>query len=306
MTHVLGRGPGRGACVTETTAGMGVPAYAPDGIERFGRRFKMEYVGMASVFLTIWLLHFQDVAAIAAIFFLFVALKKKTRDHLVTSFLMFAAAALAVPAVASASWGLPFALFAMLAWALEGWLEKRPGRIVTIPFVLGALGATTALWPAGLFFSGAYLLQPRPDAPKLRRRLALLEGAGAALAIAAAVGAFASGRSETTAWRTPAPLHLTLCAPTAAPTVLALVLFWRTLATPHRWNALFSGALAPFDERMVAVFAIAGTIVLAATVFRQSVDSTQLRPHFKRAEWYYFWVILAVALGLAFSRFAPR
>ena len=53
---------------------------------------------------------------------------------------------------------------------------------------------------------------------------------------------------------------------------------------------------------MIAVFAIASTIVLAATVFRQSVESNQLRPHFKRAEWYYFWVILAVALGLSVSR----
>ena len=289
--------------MTETMAGVCVPAHVPDGVERFGRRMKMEYVGMASVFLTIWLLHFESVVALAAMFFLFVALKKKTRDHLVTSFLMFAAAALAVPAVRSTGkGGLTFALFAMLAWALEGWIEKRPGRIVTIPLVLGALGATTALWPAGLFFAGTYLLQPRPDAPKLRRRLALLEGLGVVLAVAAAIGVFAIGRSETAAWRTPAPLHLALFAAIAAPTVLALVLFWRTLAAPHRWNALLSGALAPFDDRMVAVFAIAGTIVLAATVFRQSVDSTQLRPHFKRAEWYYFWVILAVALGLSFSR----
>jgi hypothetical protein len=284
--------------VSETTVGTGVPAYAPDAIERFGRRFKMEYVGMASVFLTIWFLHFQDLAALGAMFFLFVALKKKTRDHLVTSFLMFAAAALAVPAVAS-GWGFPVAFCAMLAWALEGWLEKRPGRIVTIPFVLAGLATTTALWPVGVVFVGAYLLQPRPDAPRLWKRLAILEAAGLVLAVAVATPGPA-------AWQAPSPLHLMLWLALAVPAALAVVVFWRSLAVPHRVNAIVTGALAPFDKRMIAVFAIASTIVLAATVFRQSVESPQLRPHFKRAEWYYFWVILAVALGLSVSRLTAR
>jgi hypothetical protein len=285
-------------------AGTYVPAHVPDGVERFGRRMKMEYVGMASVFLTIWFLHFQDLAALAAMFFLFVALKKKTRDHLVTSFLMFAAAALAVPAVrTTGSGGLTFALFAMLAWALEGWLEKRPGRIVTIPFVLGALGATTPAWPVAVFFSGAYLLEPRPDAPHLRRRLAWLQAAGLVLALGAAFFVARPGVVAPLASAPPTPRHLAIVAAVAAPAALALAVFWRSLAAPHRWNALLSGALAPFDHGMVAVFAIAATIVLAATVFRQSVDSPLLRPHFKRAEWYYFWAILAVALGLSVSRY---
>jgi len=265
----------------------------------------MEYVGMASVFLTIWLLHFESVVALAAMFFLFVALKKKTRDHLVTSFLMFAAAALAVPAVRSTGkGGLIFALFAMLAWALEGWLEKRPGRIVTIPFVLGALGATTPAWPVAVLFSGAYLLEPRPDAPHLRRRLAWLEAAGLVLALGAAFFVARSGVAAPLIPTPPTPRHLAIVAAVAAPAAMALVVFWRSLAAPHRWNALISGALAPFDHGMVAVFAISATIVLAATVFRQSVDSPVLRPHFKRAEWYYFWAILAVALGLTVSRYS--
>ena len=282
--------------MSETTAGRATAVYVPDGVERFGRKFKMEYVGMASVFLTIWLLHFQNVTAIVAMFFLFVALKKKTRDHLVTSFLMFAAAALAVPAVSESAWALPFALFAMLAWALEGWLEKRPGRIVTIPFVLAALGACTPFWPLGIVFAGAYLLEPRPDAPHLTRRLSLLVASGAALAVVAAAAVAARAPDQLLA--PPGPLSIAIWLAVAAPAALALALFWRSLALPHRVNALVIGALAPLDERMIAVFGIAGTIVLAATVFRQSVESTQLRPHFKRAEWYYFWVILAVAVGL--------
>ena len=278
--------------MSETTAGG--PAYVPDGVEKFGRKFKMEYVGMASVFLTIWLLNFENVAALLAMFFLFVALKKKTRDHLVTSFLMFAAAALAVPAVAAGDFAVPFALFAMLAWALEGWLEKRPGRIVTIPFVLAALGALTPLWPVGLVFVGAYVLQPRPDAPALSRKLTLLAAGGAVFTV---VASFFVARPDLVL-QPPAPLSLVIWLAVAAPAALALAVFWRTLAVPHRINALVIGALAPFDERMIAVFGIAGTIVLAATAFRQSVESTQLRPHFKRAEWYFFWVILAVAVSL--------
>ena len=278
--------------MSETTAGG--PVYVPDGVEKFGRKFKMEYVGMASVFLTIWLLNFENVAALLAMFFLFVALKKKTRDHLVTSFLMFAAAALAVPAVAAGGFAVPFALFAMLAWALEGWIEKRPGRIVTIPFVLAALGALTPLWPVGLVFVGAYVLQPRPDAPALSRKLTLLAAGGTVLTVVAA----AVVARPALVLQPPAPLSLVIWLAVAAPAALALALFWRSLAVPHRINALVLGVLAPFDERMIAVFGIAGTIVLAATVFRQSVESTQLRPLFKRAEWYYFWVILAVAVGL--------
>jgi hypothetical protein len=257
----------------------------------------MEYVGMASVFLTIWLLNFQDVAAILAMFFLFVALKKKTRDHLVTSFLMFAAATLAVPAVSRSAWALPFALFAMLAWALEGWLEKRPGRIVSIPFVLVGLAASTPFWPLGIVFAGAYLLEPRPDAPRLTRRLALLVASGGVLAAVTA----AAVPPRDLVPMPPDPLSLAIWLAVAAPATLSLALFWRSLAMPHRVNALVTLALAPFDARMIAVFGIAGTIVLAATVFRQSVESTQLRPHFKRAEWYYFWVILAVAVGLLFA-----
>ena len=41
---------------------------------------------------------------------------------------------------------------------------------------------------------------------------------------------------------------------------------------------------------------MAAAILLAATVFRQSIDSPRVRPAFKHAEWYFFWVVLAVAV----------
>ena len=38
-------------------------------------------------------------------------------------------------------------------------------------------------------------------------------------------------------------------------------------------------------------------MLLAATVFRQSVDSERLRPFVKYAEWHFFYLVLAVAAG---------
>ena len=269
--------------------------HPPDGVERFGRRLKMEYVGMASVFLTIWLVHFRDPAALLATFFLFVGLKKKTRDHLVTSLLMFAAAALAVPAVHDAAFGIPLALFAALACALEGWIEKRPIRIVAVPILLGLLPLATPLWPLGLVFAAAYVLAPAAVMSGSKRTLVLHVAAGALLALATAL---AVGGGAELAVIAPSSTLRTLTVAIAVPTLVALVAFRRELVAPHRVNAILTGALAPWDARAAALFGLAATIVLAATLFRQSVWSSQLRPHFRRAEWYYFWVILAVALGL--------
>ena len=54
----------------------------------------------------------------------------------------------------------------------------------------------------------------------------------------------------------------------------------------------------PLDERLIAMFGMAGAIVLAATVFRQSADSDRWRGAFRHAEWYFFPAILVVSVGL--------
>ena len=163
--------------------------YQPDWMERAGRRLKMEYVGMGSVFAVIFLTAFEHLprrsdSAIAtvAMLFLFMGLKKKTRDHIAASVLLFIAAALAVRGVTHGLWFGPYALFGACIWAMEGYLEKRPARIYALPVVLGAFAAISPAWILGLAFVAAYLLEPRPDAPILRKRLAFLVAASAILA----------------------------------------------------------------------------------------------------------------------------
>lgn len=283
--------------------------YRPDAVERTGRKLKMEYVGMGSVFLFIWLVDFsgaahwtQSALATAGTFFLFLGLKKKTRDHLVTSFLMFAAAALAQPAVTVLLWVLPYMLFGMCAWAMEGYLEKRRNRIFTLPAVFAVMAWASPLWPLAFAFVAAYLLEARDDTPGLRRKLALVVAASGLTAAAGTV--LAPWREDPAAWARYAPdgWHLLVYVAVAIPVALCLVAYWPQLAWPHRVNGVLFTLAGPLGIRLLAMFGIAGTIVLAATVFRQSADSLRWRSAFKHAEWYYFWVILAVVAGLFFLR----
>ncbi len=69
--------------MTETD-GIRIEGYEPGPVERYGRRLKMEYIGMASVFVVIALLIYggspwlRTVVATTGSFFLFLGLKKKT------------------------------------------------------------------------------------------------------------------------------------------------------------------------------------------------------------------------------------
>lgn len=286
-----------------------VEGYRPDAVERTGRRMKMEYVGMGSVFLFIWLVDFSGVPhwsysalATAGTVFLFMGLKKKTRDHLVTSFLLFAAAALAEPSVTVELWAMPYALFGACTWAMEGYLEKRRNRILALPAVIGGFAWTGPLWLFAFAFVAAYLLEPRDDLPGLRRKLSWLVAASAAMGLA--VTAVAPWRGNTGGWapRAPDGWELWLAAAVALSVVFSLVAYWRRLAWPHRVNGVLFTLLAPLDERFIAMFGTAGAIVLAATVFRQSTDSDRWRGAFRHAEWYFFPAILAVSVGLLVSR----
>ena len=42
-------------------------------------------------------------------------------------------------------------------------------------------------------------------------------------------------------------------------------------------------------------------VLLAATVFRHSIDSDRARPFFKHAEWHFFYVVLALAIWAVFK-----
>ncbi len=216
--------------------------YAPDWMERTGRKLKMEYIGMGSVFAVIFKEAFVQLprasfAAIATVgsLFLFMGLKKKTRDHISCSLLLFTAAALAHSGVTHWLWFWPYALFGACVWAMEGYLEKRRTRIYSLPVVLGGFAALGPGWILGLAFVAAYLLEPRPLLPGLRKRLALLVAASAI--VGAAVAAYVGSRGA--GWhapvlRPPAGALFVVYAVIAVITVLCLAFYWRRLAWPHR------------------------------------------------------------------------
>ena len=284
--------------------------YAQDWMERTGRKLKMEYVGMGSVFTVIFKTAFANLprasqSAIATIgtLFLFMGLKKKTRDHISCSLLLFLAAALAGPGVTQGVWFVPYVLFGACVWAMEGYLEKRRTRIYTLPLVLGGFAATGPGWVLGLAFAAAYLLEPRPLLPGLRQRLTWLVAVSAV--VAAVVAAYVSSRSDglgAPALNPPAGALFVLYASIAVITVICLSFYWRRLAWPHRVNAVVFGVLAACDARIVALFGMTSMIVWSATIFRHGIDSDRLRPYTKHAEWYFFPLVFTAAIWVVVTR----
>lgn len=278
-------------------------SYLPDAFELFGRKLKMEYVGMGSVFTVIYQLAFGNLAdglqpAIATLgtLLLFMGLKKKTRDHIAASFLLFTAAALAAAGVTEGSWWLPYALFGAYAWAMEGYLEKRRARIYALPVIMGGFALASPFWPLGLAYVSSYLLEPRPDAPGIRRKLGLIVALSAVLSAVLAGFASSRGAARSLTLDPPTGSLLALYAVVAVICVVCLGVYWTRLTVPHRLNAIFFGALAPLDKRILALFGMAAVLLLSATVFRHGIDSDRLRPMVKHAEWYFFPLVFVVAL----------
>ena len=280
--------------------------YAPGPVEVYGRRFKMEYVGMASVFTVIALLIYggrpwgTSIPATLGSFFLFLGLKKKNRDHLMCSFLLFLAAVLARPAVVSVGWAVPVLLFGATVFSLERYIEKRPQQVYGLPVVFAVWGWLNGFWLLGLVLAVSYLFDPRSDRPDARAILVrTVPAAAAAGAITTAVRLF--GPNPTMGYwpdaRIP-PTGMWLAILGCIISVAALVLarYWRRLNEPHRINSLVFAVLAPWDVRLTALFGMVAAVLLAATVFRHSIDSDRARPYFKHAEWHFFYIVLAVAV----------
>jgi len=283
--------------------------YRPDWMEVTGRKLKMEYVGMGSVFTVIFRTAFAHLprwsdSAIATIatLFLFMGLKKKTRDHISCSLLLFIAAALAAPGVTNGLWYWPYAAFGACVWAMEGYLEKRRNRIYALPVVLGGFAAISTGWVLGLAFVAAYLFEPRPEVPGIRKRLAGLVAVSAVVAAIAAAYAGSWRGDSLSTLSPPTGGGLVLYALIAAVSVACLGFYWGGLAAPHRVNAILFGLLAPFDARIVALFGMASMVLLSATIFRHGIDSDRLRPLTKHAEWYFFPVVFAAAMWTVFGR----
>jgi len=291
-----------------------VTDYIPGPVERFGRRIKLEYLGMASVYSVIALLFFGDLLAwyqtlfaTLGAFFLFLGLKKKTEDHLVGSLVLFAATSLAQDPAHLSRWVVPYMLFGATIFAMEGYLERRPVRIYALPVISLIWSLVDSSWWLGLAFVAMYLLVPRVEKPELRRRLAYVVGLCGLVGFLAHAVFFTSMSS----WVWPFPQgHVDLDSTEVmqlisigVPTLLALALYWKKLSKPHRFNTLLFAFLAPWDGRLAAMFGMQAAVLLSATLFRDSVDSPAWRPFFKHFEWHYFWYVFALAIGLFLIRF---
>jgi hypothetical protein len=288
-------------------------AYIPGLFERFGRRIKVEYLGMASVYSIIALLFFGDfsswyktILATLGAFFLFLGLKKKTEDHLVGSLVLFAAVSVAQGPIHFTEWVVPYMLFGLAVFIMEGYRGRRPTRVYALPAVFLGWSLADSSWWLGLAFAALYLAVPRAEEPHVRRHLAymvmlsLLLGFSAHALSYGSIGSslqfFPSGHVALD--RT----GLEVLVAIGVPTLLCLALYWKRLVAPHRWNTLLFACLAPWDGRLAALFGMVAAVLLCATVFRDSVDSPTMRPFFKHFEWHYFWYVFAVALWAVLSR----
>lgn len=280
--------------------------YTPGPVEVSGRKLKMEYVGMASVFTVIALLIYVgrpwavSVPATFGSFFLFLGLKKKNRDHLMCSFLLFLAAALARPAVVGLGWAVPMLLFGATVFSLERYIEKRPKQAYGLPVVLAVWGWLNGFWLLALFFAAMYLLYPRTDRPEARKVLLRVVPASAVTGGAAAAVRLLGTNAPADYWPTAfvAPAGGWSLAVFALIVVVVAVVaaYWKRLIQPHRFNSVVFAALAPWDVRLTALFGMVAAVLLAATVFRHSIDSDHARPFFKHAEWHFFWYVLVLAV----------
>jgi len=288
-------------------------AYVSGPVERFGRTLKVEYLGMASVYLIIGLLVFDDfpywyepILATLGAFFLFLGLKKKTEDHLVGSLVLFAATSLAHTSIGFSEWFIPYLLFGLTVFIMEGYREKRPKRIYALPVLFLGWSLADSSWWLGLVFSVLYLAFPRTEKPQFRRLL--FHMLFASLVLGFSTHAFVD-RSIVSALRFypegQVPLNqieLQVLAAIGIPALFCLALYWRRLSVPHRWNTLIFGLLAVQDGRLAALFGMVAAVLLCATVFRDSVDSPSMRPFFKHFEWHYFWYVFIIAVWALVKR----
>jgi hypothetical protein len=297
--------------VTATeTDGIVIEGYEPGPVEVYGRRLKMEYVGMASVFVVIAILIYggspwlRTTAATAASFFLFLGLKKKNRDHLMCSLHLFGAALLARPAVFEANWALPLLFFGATVFSAERYLEKKPQQVAFLPLILGAWAWLDVLWLLGLAYSAAYILCPRSDREGATTILVRSVIAGAAVGlIVTAVRLLGPGAPDGYWFGARIAPERWLLLAVAVLVIAALVViaaYSRRLIVPHKVNPLLFAALAPWDIRLTAMFAMVVAVLFSASIFKLSIDSDRIRPYIWHAEWHYFYLIAALAVWAIF------
>jgi hypothetical protein len=295
--------------VTETD-GIVIEGYVPGPVEVYGRRLKMEYVGMASVFVIIAVLIYggdpwlRTLLATTASFFLFLGLKKKNRDHLMCSMHLFGTALLARPAVFDADWALPLLFFGATVFSAERYLEKKPQQVAFLPLFFGAWAWFDGLWILGLIYSAAYILCPRSDREGATRILirSVIGGAAVGLIVTAArlLGTTAPDGYWFDTRVSPGTALLVATVLLAAAVVAVIALYRRRLIIPHKLNPLIFALLAPWDVRLTAMFAMVAAVLFSASIFKLSIDSDRIRPYIWHAEWHYFYLVTALAIWAVF------
>jgi hypothetical protein len=186
---------------------------------------------------------------------------------------------------------------------MEGYLEKRQEQSLALPLIFVLWIFVDLSWVPALGFVAAYLLYPWTQRPGLRRRMVWLVAASAVLAIGGTALGFGVTPIFTairTGWLPLDPTQQLLLLGMGVPTLLCLVAYWKRLIPTHRLNTVVFAAMAPFDERLLAMFGMVAAVTLSATAFRHSIDLPALRPYFKHTEWLYFWLVLAIALWAIF------
>lgn len=291
------------------TDGMIIEGYEAGPVEVYGRRLKMEYIGMASVFIVIAVLIYggdpwaRSVVATFGSFFLFLGLKKKNRDHIMCSGLLFLAAAMARPAVLT-DWSAPMLFFGATVFSLERYIEKRPQQVYGLPVILAIWAWFDGFWLLGLLFASSYLFYPRSDRPGARKKLNQTVPAAAVAGGIVTAFRLIGTNSPVDYWPSVrlqlSTASLIFIACMIAAVLVVVALYWNRLIAPHRINALVFAALAAWDVRPAALFGMVVAVLLAATVFRHSIDWDRGRPFIKHAEWHFFYVVLAVALWALF------
>ena len=295
--------------MTETD-GIVIEGYEPGPVEVLGRRLKMEYVGMASVFVVIAVLifwgppWFQTLEATLGSFFLFLGLKKKNRDHLMCSMLLFGAALLARPAVLYADWALSLMLFGATVFSAERYLEKKPQQVAFLPVILGVWAWLDGIWIVGLAYTAAYILCPRSDRPGATKILirSVIGGATVGLIVTAARllgpgipdGYWFGARIAPQGWLLP------VVAAVIVVVFIVIAFYSRRLIVPHKINPLLFAALALWDIRFTAMFAMVAAVLFSASIFKLSIDSERVRPYIWHAEWHYFYIVTALAIWAIF------
>jgi hypothetical protein len=295
--------------VTETD-GIVIEGYVPGPVEVYGRRLKMEYVGMASVFVVIAMLIYggppwlRTLEATGASFFLFLGLKKKNRDHLMCSMHLFGAALLARAAVFQGDWALPLLFFGATVFSAERYLEKKPQQVAFLPLILGAWAWFDGLWILGLTYTSTYILCPRSDREGATRILVRsVIGAATSGVIVTGIRLLGTGLPAGYWFGTRVALgtgHLVVVLALTAAVVAVSTIYRHRLIVPHKLNPVLFAVLAPWDVRLTAIFAMVAAVLFSASIFKLSIDSDRIRPYIWHAEWHYFYLVFALALWAIF------